>query len=1140
MLPAPDRRLFVACAALTILGAAPALAEDAAAGLDLPPFGYGTACHSGVYPHLAALSDSYSEAGIGAVVPWAGRLWYVSYVAHKAGSGVGLYEIDVSAGKGDESDLPRSGPQRASHKLDSSPFPAPLGIRRRPESIVGTHANRMIHRETNQLIIGPYLIDSKGNVRVFRALADERLTGTMRHLTDPAHKVYFQAMEGNFYEADLRTLTATKLYNLTETLGIGARTHFKGAYTAQGRVVVANNSYFEEDQRDGQGRGRLAEWDGREWTILERTAFCDVTTAAGIMPVDDDQSTLWANGWDRRSVVLKVLHEGQWHTYRLPKGSQSYDQAWCTEWPRIRSFAPGQMLLDMHGLYYKMSPEFRPGSTGGLAPYVSHLKMTPDFCTCEHAAGKESPLLVFAGNENSSMGHRLRTGGQPQSNLWFGTLEQVGEWGSPAGWGGPWLGDPVQADLPSDPFLIRGFSNRTLHLSLGGPAPGPAGPNRTTSRFDIVQLPEALAGLAWVTVDRGPMEKPGASYSFEVDRDVVVYLAVHDRGSPTLPEGWQKTGMTIEWQHGGPYTDTVYRKAFPKGKVEIPPHDGHNELKHYGVPHMAFVAPAAKEGDAVRITGLPKDLGAATSRPKAPPATAGGRVVFTLEVDKIGTGFWSKYRQIEVPAGGYAWLVLPRDLDACWMRITPDRDTVATAQFHFGPKLAGNPEGFSPIVLTPGGVKQPESAGPFPEPGKPAPLVAGALLPFANRLWFVSHVEPGDGKAPQPGALYEIDKDMKFVRREESVPGVFANRKMVGRLLSIGPHLISEDGEVRTLGGLEGRHLAASIRFPGSDEKMYLLTTAGQMLACDLKTLAVAPGPDAAKELGLAGEGLVFKAGHTAGKTVVLAAVGAGAKPGVLAEWDGAAWRVIDRADYAEVSNLGAMSEQVVAVGWDRASTILMLGTPGAWKKHRLPKAAEDYPPQPASLSPRIREVVTERMLFDAGGLWYEVSGLPYVWSVKPISTHGRHVPDYCSWRGLLVLAGARADAQSGPNYVRGEDGAGLWFGTVDDLWRFGKPRGVGGPWRDAPVRAGEPSDPYLMANFDRKTIELTHDSKEPVRFALEVDFTVQRSAWRPLETITVQPGEKAVYPFPAGYSAHWVRVKADRDCRATAWFVYE
>jgi hypothetical protein len=333
-----------------------------------------------------------------------------------------------------------------------------LAIRRHPASIVGTHANRMIHSETNQLLIGPYVIDAKGEVRLIKQLASERLTGTMRHLTDPAGKVYYLAMEGGFYEVDLATLQARKLFELTKELGIESRVHFKGGYTAQGRVVVANNSYFEEDQRDGHGRGRLAEWDGQRWTILRRTAFCDVTTAASIQPPPRDHSTLWANGWDRRSVLLCILQDGRWHTYRLPKASQSYDQAWCTEWPRIRPLWPDLMLLDMHGLYYKMSAQLRPGQMGGLTPYAAHLKMTPDFCLWQDR-------LVLAGDENSSMNHRHRTGGQPQSNLWFGTLEEIGRWGRPAGWGGPWLDDPVQPDTPSDPFLIAGFEHRCLHLA---------------------------------------------------------------------------------------------------------------------------------------------------------------------------------------------------------------------------------------------------------------------------------------------------------------------------------------------------------------------------------------------------------------------------------------------------------------------------------------------------------------------------------------------------------------------------------------------------------------------------------------------------------------------------------------------------
>jgi hypothetical protein len=34
-----------------------------------------------------------------------------------------------------------------------------------PESVGGTHAGRMIHRESNQLILGPYFISADGKVR---------------------------------------------------------------------------------------------------------------------------------------------------------------------------------------------------------------------------------------------------------------------------------------------------------------------------------------------------------------------------------------------------------------------------------------------------------------------------------------------------------------------------------------------------------------------------------------------------------------------------------------------------------------------------------------------------------------------------------------------------------------------------------------------------------------------------------------------------------------------------------------------------------------------------------------------------------------------------------------------------------------
>ena len=48
---------------------------------------------SGIYPHLA-FYNSQGECGTGAVVPWANRLWVVTYSPHEPfGSDDKLYEI---------------------------------------------------------------------------------------------------------------------------------------------------------------------------------------------------------------------------------------------------------------------------------------------------------------------------------------------------------------------------------------------------------------------------------------------------------------------------------------------------------------------------------------------------------------------------------------------------------------------------------------------------------------------------------------------------------------------------------------------------------------------------------------------------------------------------------------------------------------------------------------------------------------------------------------------------------------------------------------------------------------------------------------------------------------------------------------
>src|SRR5690606_29233815 len=227
------------------------------------------------------------------------------------------------------------------YEIDSS-----LNVTIRPESVGGTHANRMIHKESEQLIMGPYFIDKDRRVRsVPWSEMPGRLTGVARHLTDPANKVYYFAMEEGFYEVDVNTLEVKTLYEdgfvSTPRLQVIDRehifgTHGKGAYSGQGRVVVSNNGIRNWSGADPAGvTGGLGVWDGNTWKDADVRQFVEVTGPGGLYGNANDADPVWATGWDQGSVILKVLENGTWYDYRLPKASFTYDglHGHFTEWP---------------------------------------------------------------------------------------------------------------------------------------------------------------------------------------------------------------------------------------------------------------------------------------------------------------------------------------------------------------------------------------------------------------------------------------------------------------------------------------------------------------------------------------------------------------------------------------------------------------------------------------------------------------------------------------------------------------------------------------------------------------------------------------------------------------------------------------
>lgn len=411
---------------------------------------------SGVYPHLAQFNQE-GECGTGAVVFWAGKLWTISYGPHLPfGSSDRLYEINP--------DFTRTV---------------------RSESVGGTHANRMIHRESNQLFIGNHVIDSKGNIRTINPLRmPGRLTGMARSLNDPANKILYATMEEGFYEVDVHTLEVKMLFKdgnqIRKEAGGGTHessllpgVHGKGFYSGQGVYVYSNNGESGPKALVDPTieAGSLSEWNGKEWKLIRRMQFVEVTGPGGIYGNENpDSDPIWATGWDNRSAMVGVRSDGTWSFYRVPKASNSYDGAhgWNTEWPRIRnvgSIREKDYLMTLHGMFWRFPEGFSQQKSAGLRPRSAYLKIIGDFERWDDQlvfGTDDATKSEFLSNRPDKAG--IPGAGQSQSNLWFTDLSMPDRLGPIDATGSIYLRDSISASTPSEPFLFAGWKNRTAWI----------------------------------------------------------------------------------------------------------------------------------------------------------------------------------------------------------------------------------------------------------------------------------------------------------------------------------------------------------------------------------------------------------------------------------------------------------------------------------------------------------------------------------------------------------------------------------------------------------------------------------------------------------------------------------------------------
>jgi len=160
---------------------------------------------------------------------------------------------------------------------------------------------------------------------------------------------------------------------------------------------------------------------------------------------------------------------------------------------------------------------------------------------------------------------------------------------------------------------------------------------------------------------------------------------------------------------------------------------------------------------------------------------------------------------------------------------------------------------------------------------------------------------------------------------------------------------------------------------------------------------------------------------------------------------------------------------------------------------------------------------------------------------IRPVATHNFRINDYTSYRGMLILSGVSPELAKGNKHiiVSKDKKVAVWAGVIDDLWKLGKPVGKGGPWVDSEVKKKIPSDPFLIGFYDKRTLQLSHASKQSVTITLEVDPTGD-GRWIKYKDFIVKPGEKKFYQFPNEFQARWIRFISDSDANVTAWLEYK
>ena len=206
----------------------------------------------------------------------------------------------------------------------------------------------------------------------------------------------------------------------------------------------------------------------------EDTGYYELDAAMHLRRVDDPK----AHAWMKEKVAIpqnvlsvdaaSVLYvDDKGKRWRLPRGDTAFDEVIKRGEARTdREVVTERDLFNCHGTFYELPAENAGGFTK-IRPITTHNRRITDYCSYRG-------LLVLTGMERGEVArtnrHIIRSDDN-KAAVWVGAVDDLWQMGKARGHGGPCKDTPLQANVPSDPYLMTGYDRKVLTLSHSAPGP---------------------------------------------------------------------------------------------------------------------------------------------------------------------------------------------------------------------------------------------------------------------------------------------------------------------------------------------------------------------------------------------------------------------------------------------------------------------------------------------------------------------------------------------------------------------------------------------------------------------------------------------------------------------------------------------